>query len=164
MPDIPSIVAALGWAPWALLPLYALGIGTAVDAVMTAHVSLPRIVADGAVAIVDGDTVPPPATLAPEILTELLVERMGFEGLVVTDWGAMNDRVAGGGRKRLSDIVLRQIDRRQSGSWILIARQAPGGPELAATMSPERVVEAAVLDRDVVERDPERRSAGSIDR
>ncbi|MEL6616831.1 MAG: cardiolipin synthase, partial [Bacteroidota bacterium] len=37
MPDIPSIVAALGWAPWALIPLYALGIGTAVDAVMTAR-------------------------------------------------------------------------------------------------------------------------------
>ena len=34
MPDVPSLVEALGWTPWALVPLYLLGIATAVDAVM----------------------------------------------------------------------------------------------------------------------------------
>ena len=37
MPDIPSIVSALGWAPWALIPLYFIGAATAVDAVMKAR-------------------------------------------------------------------------------------------------------------------------------
>ncbi len=34
MPDISSIVDALGWTPWAVIPLYLLGFATAVDAVM----------------------------------------------------------------------------------------------------------------------------------
>ena len=37
MPDLPQLVQALGWAPWALVPLYFLGIVTAVDAVMKAR-------------------------------------------------------------------------------------------------------------------------------
>ncbi|HIG73369.1 MAG TPA: hypothetical protein EYQ24_01935, partial [Bacteroidetes bacterium] len=37
MPDVPSLVSALGWAPWAAIPLYLLGFATAVDAVMKAR-------------------------------------------------------------------------------------------------------------------------------
>ena len=37
MIDVPSLVESLGWAPWALVPLYALGVLTAVDAVMKAR-------------------------------------------------------------------------------------------------------------------------------
>ena len=46
-----------------------------VDAVMTAHVAMPAILGP------DG----PPATLAPEIMTELLRVEMGFGGLLFTD-------------------------------------------------------------------------------
>ncbi len=46
-----------------------------VDAVMTAHISVPEVLGDGA----------PPATLAPEFMTELLREELGFSGLLFTD-------------------------------------------------------------------------------
>ncbi len=46
-----------------------------VDAVMTAHVSVPGVLGPGA----------PPATLAPEFMTGILRDEMGFEGLLFTD-------------------------------------------------------------------------------
>lgn len=46
-----------------------------IDAVMTAHVSVPGVLGPGA----------PPATLSPEFMTTLLREEMGFEGLLFTD-------------------------------------------------------------------------------
>jgi beta-glucosidase-like glycosyl hydrolase/CubicO group peptidase (beta-lactamase class C family) len=46
-----------------------------VDAIMTAHVALPEMLGPEA----------PPATLSPRILTGLLRESMGFQGLVITD-------------------------------------------------------------------------------
>jgi beta-glucosidase-like glycosyl hydrolase/CubicO group peptidase (beta-lactamase class C family) len=57
-----------------LVPFRA-AIGAGVDAVMTAHVALPDLLGPDA----------PPATLAPEVLTGLLREELGFTGLVVTD-------------------------------------------------------------------------------
>ncbi len=60
-----------------------------VDGVMTAHVSVPEVLGPGA----------PPATFAPEFMTELLQEEMGFQGLVITDalrMGAITDRYGGG--------------------------------------------------------------------
>lgn len=46
-----------------------------VDAIMTAHLQLPEILGPGA----------PPATLAPEVMTDILRNDMGFEGIVFTD-------------------------------------------------------------------------------
>ena len=56
-----------------LVPFRA-AIGAGVDSVMTAHVAVPALA-------------PPdvPATLAPQILTDLLRNRLGFQGLVITD-------------------------------------------------------------------------------
>ncbi len=48
-----------------------------IEILMTAHITLPKIVSSGL-----------PATLAPEILTDLLRNEWGYEGLIVTD--AMN--------------------------------------------------------------------------
>jgi len=50
-------------------------IAEGVDAVMTAHVSLPRILGPDA----------PPATLSPRILTGLLRRELGFRGILFTD-------------------------------------------------------------------------------
>jgi beta-N-acetylhexosaminidase len=60
-----------------------------VDAVMTAHVSVPGVLGEGA----------PPATLSPRFMTELLREEMGFSGLLFTDalrMGAITDAYGGG--------------------------------------------------------------------
>jgi beta-N-acetylhexosaminidase len=46
-----------------------------VDAVMTAHVQMPGVLGVGA----------PPATFAPELLTGLLREELGFDGVLFTD-------------------------------------------------------------------------------
>ncbi|HSM04764.1 MAG TPA: glycoside hydrolase family 3 protein, partial [Longimicrobiales bacterium] len=60
-----------------------------VDAIMTAHVALPDVLGPEA----------PPATLSPEILTDLLRRDMAFDGLVVTDalqMAAVADRYGDG--------------------------------------------------------------------
>jgi beta-N-acetylhexosaminidase len=58
-----------------LLPFRA-AIDAGVTAVMTAHIALPCI---------DGESYPPPATLSPKVMTGILRDSLGFEGLVVTD-------------------------------------------------------------------------------
>ena len=57
-----------------LLP-FAQAIREGVDAIMTAHVSLPGLLGPDAV----------PATLSPEIMTGLLRDDLGFDGLLFTD-------------------------------------------------------------------------------
>lgn len=56
-----------------LVPFKA-GIAAGAKAVMTAHIALPRI-----------DPANRPATLSPAIITGLLREKLGFQGLVITD-------------------------------------------------------------------------------
>ena len=71
-----------------LIPFRA-AVDEGVDAVMTAHVSLPGILGPGA----------PPATLSPEFMTELLREEMDFSGLLFTDalsMGAITDGYGAG--------------------------------------------------------------------
>jgi len=57
-----------------LVPFIA-AIEEGVDAIMTAHLQLPGLLGPGA----------PPATLSPEIMTGVLREELGFEGLLFTD-------------------------------------------------------------------------------
>ena len=57
-----------------LVPFRA-AIDEGVDAVMTAHVAMPTLLGEDA----------PPATLAPELMTGLLRDEMGFHGLLFTD-------------------------------------------------------------------------------
>jgi len=59
-------------------------IAEGVDAIMTAHVEMPGLLGEGA----------PPATLSPEVLTDLLRGDLGFDGLLFTDaltMGAITD-------------------------------------------------------------------------
>lgn len=54
---------------------FAQAIEEGVDAIMTAHVQLPEVLGIGA----------PPATLAPEVMTDILRNDLGFTGLLFTD-------------------------------------------------------------------------------
>jgi beta-N-acetylhexosaminidase len=63
-------------ASWEAVDLapFAAAIGAGVDAVMSAHVSVPAVDDSG-----------DPATASPKILTGVLRDRLGFDGVVVTD-------------------------------------------------------------------------------
>ncbi|TKC14315.1 beta-N-acetylhexosaminidase [Robertmurraya kyonggiensis] len=59
-----------------------------IDAIMTAHVTFPKIDDTKAISKKDGTEVAVPGTLSQKILTGLVREEMGFNGVIVTD--AMN--------------------------------------------------------------------------
>ncbi len=56
-------------------PPFRAAIDAGIGGIMTAHLSIPALTGDNAV----------PATLSPEVLTGLLREEMGFDGLIFTD-------------------------------------------------------------------------------
>jgi beta-glucosidase-like glycosyl hydrolase/CubicO group peptidase (beta-lactamase class C family) len=73
--DLPVVAAdAETLASRELVPFRA-AVEAGVDAIMTAHVALPEMLGPTA----------PPATLSPGILTDLLRDSLGFQGLVITD-------------------------------------------------------------------------------
>jgi beta-N-acetylhexosaminidase len=59
-----------------------------IDAIMTAHVTFPKIDDTKAISKKDGTEIAVPATLSHKVLTGLMREDMGFKGVIVTD--AMN--------------------------------------------------------------------------
>ncbi|AZU64090.1 glycoside hydrolase family 3 protein [Neobacillus mesonae] len=59
-----------------------------IDAIMTAHVTFPKIDDTKAISKKDGTEIAVPATLSHKVLTGLMREEMGFKGVIVTD--AMN--------------------------------------------------------------------------
>lgn len=59
-----------------------------IDAIMTAHVTFPKIDDTKAISKKDGTEIAVPATLSHKVLTGLIREDMGFQGVIVTD--AMN--------------------------------------------------------------------------
>ncbi len=63
-------------------------INKGVDMVMTAHILYPQLEDDKIVSDKTGEAESLPATMSDDILTVLLKEEMGFEGIVITD--AMN--------------------------------------------------------------------------
>lgn len=59
-----------------------------IDAIMTAHVTFPKIDDTKAISKDDGTEIAIPATLSKKVLTGLMREDMGYKGVIVTD--AMN--------------------------------------------------------------------------
>lgn len=55
------------------------------DMIMTAHVTFPRLDHTQVISKKDGTSITLPATLSYRILTELLREELGFQGVIVTD-------------------------------------------------------------------------------
>ncbi|MCE2422706.1 MAG: serine hydrolase [Gemmatimonadetes bacterium] len=95
-----------------------------VDAVMTAHVAAPGLLGPGA----------PPATLAPEIMTDMLRGDMGFEGALFTDALDMGAIVDGYGAGEAAVLAL------EAGADVLLM---PDDPEEAI----EAVLEAVASGR-----------------
>ncbi|WP_369810593.1 glycoside hydrolase family 3 N-terminal domain-containing protein [Guptibacillus hwajinpoensis] len=59
-----------------------------IDAIMTAHVTFPKIDNTKVISQKDGTEISLPATLSHKVLTELMRDEMGYEGVITTD--AMN--------------------------------------------------------------------------
>lgn len=72
--DLPTVPACWNRLDTLELVPFRAAIAAGVTSVMTAHVALPCMLADGT-----------PATLAPEIMRGILRDSLGFDGLVVTD-------------------------------------------------------------------------------
>jgi len=109
-----------------------------VDSIMTAHVSYPALDPSGA-----------PATLSPRIITRLLREELGFDGLVVTD-ALIMEGVRGGEGGEVSAAV-RAL---QAGCDLLLYPDDPAAvareveAAVGGVLSEERVAEALErLDR-----------------
>ncbi|MFZ3576850.1 glycoside hydrolase family 3 N-terminal domain-containing protein [Virgibacillus sp. DJP39] len=65
-----------------------------IDAVMTAHVTFPKIDDTKVISKKDGTEISLPATLSHKVLTGLMRDYMGFEGVIITDalnMGAIQD-------------------------------------------------------------------------
>ncbi|SFJ38973.1 beta-N-acetylhexosaminidase [Halobacillus dabanensis] len=56
-----------------------------IDAIMTAHVTFPKIDDTKVISQKDGTEIALPATLSEKVLTGLMRDEMGYEGLVITD-------------------------------------------------------------------------------
>ena len=67
-----------------LIPFQA-GIDSGTDMIMTAHIQFPQIEKRTYVSIADGEEINLPATLSRTIVTGLLREQMGYNGIVITD-------------------------------------------------------------------------------
>ena len=116
-----------------LLPFRA-AIEEGVDAVMTAHIALPGLLGEGT----------PPATLAPEIMTGLLREELGFTGLLVTDALRMGAITAEYGAGEAAVLAL------EAGSdVILIPASVPSAVEAIVGAVEEGRVPRERLDRSV---------------
>ncbi|MFL1672380.1 glycoside hydrolase family 3 protein [Paenibacillus dendritiformis] len=60
-------------------------IAEGVDAIMSAHIQVPQLEPATAVSKLDGKPITLPATLSPHLLTGVLREQLGFQGVIVTD-------------------------------------------------------------------------------
>ena len=66
------------------------GMEAGLDAIMTAHVTFPNIDGTKAISKKTGEEIAVPATLSYKVLTELMREEMGYEGVITTDAMNMN--------------------------------------------------------------------------
>ncbi|HAT4126369.1 TPA: LPXTG cell wall anchor domain-containing protein [Clostridium perfringens] len=67
---------------------FKIAIENGIDMIMTAHIQFPQIEKDTFISKKDGSQIVIPATLSDDIITGILREEMGYDGVVITD--AMN--------------------------------------------------------------------------
>jgi beta-glucosidase-like glycosyl hydrolase/CubicO group peptidase (beta-lactamase class C family) len=119
--DLPEIGADRARLDSLELVPFRRAVGEGVDAVMTAHVSVPALLGP------EG----PPATLSPYFLGQVLREEMGFGGLLFTDalrMGAIQGRYGGGEAAVMAlqagaDVLLAPADIRESVDAVIAAVQ-----------------------------------------
>lgn len=127
---LPEVAAGRGELERDLLPFRA-AIGAGVDSVMTAHVAYPALDPSGI-----------PATLSPSILTGLLRESYGYQGLVVTDALIMEGvRGAGGAGEAAVRAVAAGCDALLYPPDPIAVAEALAG-EVGHGLAPGRVAEA----------------------
>ena len=61
------------------------GIDSGIDMIMTAHIQYPNVEKNTYVSKLDGENVYLPATLSKTIMTGLLREELGYDGIIITD-------------------------------------------------------------------------------
>lgn len=61
-----------------------------VEMIMTAHIAFPAIDNEHVTSLKDGSRVPIPATLSKKVLTDLLREELGYQGIIISDAFTMN--------------------------------------------------------------------------
>ncbi|SDI48607.1 glycoside hydrolase family 3 protein [Natribacillus halophilus] len=112
-----------------------------VDAIMTAHVALPAIENSG-------KEITLPATLSEKVLTGLMREEMGYEGVIYTDSLQMNAiashftpvEAAIRAIQAGSDIVLMPVDVEEVAEWLITAVQEGEISEERIDDSVERIL------------------------
>lgn len=116
-----------------LVPFQA-AIDEGVEAIMTAHISIPAL-----------DSTGRPATLSPEILTGLLRQKMGFDGLIMTDSLGMAGVTAGRGQ------VGAALEAVQAGADILLST-APMDKHIAIIDAVQDAVERGDIPMERINR------------
>ncbi len=119
-----------------------------VDMVMTAHVTFPAIDSTRAVSRLDGKEISIPATLSRRVLTGLIREEMGFDGVIITDaleMKAIADHfgpleAVTGAVKAGADIVLMPADLDQAYSGLLAAVKSGEIPQTSIDRSVKRLI------------------------
>lgn len=92
---LPSVPHAMERLDAVELPPFKSGIEAGAESVMIAHVALPQLTGDES-----------PATVSPEVVTGLLRQRLGFEGVIITDCLEMDAIVTTMGTERGAVLAL----------------------------------------------------------
>jgi beta-N-acetylhexosaminidase len=124
--DLPVVAACWDQLNQVELVPFRAAIEAGVTAVMTAHLAMPCI---------DGDDDPPPATFSRTIMTGLLRDSLGFNGLVVTDALTMGAIV---NKYGVGETVVRAFE---AGSDLLLI---PADPKVAVTAMVAAIAEGRI--------------------
>jgi beta-N-acetylhexosaminidase len=143
---LPVVKAPLAQV-WSQLEPFAAAMKAGLDGMMTAHIATPALTGDET-----------PATLSPQVLGTVLRQRLGFEGLVVTDELEMDAIAArwGVGRAALlainagADMVLvpwRSEKKREVWEELVLAAQSGALPHVRLDDAVRRILEVKVRRR-----------------
>lgn len=124
------------------------GMEEGIDAIMTGHVTFPKIDGTKAISRKTGEEIAIPATLSYKVLTELMREEMGYQGVITTD--AMNMKAIADhfgpvdaairAVKAGTDIVLMPIGLEEVATGLLESVKAGEIPEERIEASAKRIL------------------------
>ncbi|WP_425590618.1 glycoside hydrolase family 3 N-terminal domain-containing protein [Guptibacillus hwajinpoensis] len=133
-----------------------------IDAIMTAHVTFPKIDDTKVISKKDGTEISLPATLSHKVLTELMRDEMGYEGVITTDamnMGAIQDHfgsvdAAIRSVKAGTDIVLMPVGLPEVAEGLYEAVKSGDIPEERIEASVERILTLKVNRRIIKSENP----------